>query len=454
MAMAEKIIRDPVHDVIAFDMQRPVDALLFGLINAREFQRLRRISQLGMASLVYPGAGHSRYSHSLGVMETARKILGRLGESFEIDAAGRTACLVAALLHDLGHGPYSHVFERVTGVEHEELTKQVILDSSSEVNGLLVAFDRTLPGRVAGMIACETGKGRGKRLGAGRDFFCDILSSQLDADRMDYLLRDNLMTGSRYGGYDLRWLLHALTLAPDPGGGAEEGGALRLVVAAKGVSAVETYLQARYHMYRNVYFHKVVRSGEGMLRLILRRARELAGQGRLPGVGASEPITKALGGEKLSATEFTELDDVSLVACFKLWARCEDAILARLCEGLLYRQLFKTVDLSRIEDPKRLATARAAAEAALKKAGGDVVYDMVYDEPAEVAYERPADQAAKGATTLVGGEEILIQQAGGGLVPFAEVSPMSVALGRQLTFRRLHVAGKYRDVVRDAVAGC
>src|SRR5271168_4646582 len=128
-AMAEKIIRDPVHDVIAFDMGRAVDGLLFGLINAREFQRLRRIGQLGMASLAYPGAGHSRYSHSLGVMETARKILGRLGESFEIDEEGRTACLVAALLHDLGHGPYSHVFERVTGVEHEELTKRVILDS-------------------------------------------------------------------------------------------------------------------------------------------------------------------------------------------------------------------------------------------------------------------------------------------------------------------------------------
>src|SRR6187549_579920 len=112
--MSEKIIRDPVHDVIAFQTGKPVDALLFSLINASEFQRLRRIRQLGMAHLAYPGADHSRYSHSLGVMETARKILAQLKRDFTIDPAGRDICVVAALLHDLGHGPFSHVFERVS----------------------------------------------------------------------------------------------------------------------------------------------------------------------------------------------------------------------------------------------------------------------------------------------------------------------------------------------------
>src|SRR5262245_40027918 len=121
--MREKLIRDPVHDVIAFRIDRDEDALLFRLLNAREFQRLRRIRQLGMASLAYPGADHSRYSHSLGVMETARRMLDRLGESFAIDAGDRSACLVAALLHDLGHGPFSHVFERVSGVDHEAVTQ-------------------------------------------------------------------------------------------------------------------------------------------------------------------------------------------------------------------------------------------------------------------------------------------------------------------------------------------
>src|ERR1700733_12069966 len=106
--MPEKIIRDPVHDVIAFRLERPVDNLLFQLLNAAEFQRLRRIRQLGMANLAYPGADHSRYSHSIGVMETARKILDQLRRSFKIDEQEETTCLVAALLHDLGHGPLSH----------------------------------------------------------------------------------------------------------------------------------------------------------------------------------------------------------------------------------------------------------------------------------------------------------------------------------------------------------
>src|SRR5881628_2673168 len=131
--MAEKIIRDPVHDVIAFRLEKPLDALLFRLLNAAEFQRLRRIRQLGMTSLAYPAADHSRYSHSLGVMQTARRILDQLARLFDIDEEGRTMCLVAALLHDLGHGPFSHVFERVSGIDHEELTRRVILDSESEV---------------------------------------------------------------------------------------------------------------------------------------------------------------------------------------------------------------------------------------------------------------------------------------------------------------------------------
>src|SRR5216110_1340190 len=139
--MREKIIRDPVHDVIAFGLDRPIDALLFDLVNAAEFQRLRRIRQLGMASLAYPGADHSRYSHSLGVMETARKMLAQLAGEFRIDEEGHALTLVAALLHDLGHGPFSHVFERVSGVHHEELTRRVILDSESEVHQVLREHD-------------------------------------------------------------------------------------------------------------------------------------------------------------------------------------------------------------------------------------------------------------------------------------------------------------------------
>src|SRR5437588_12884756 len=121
--MSEKIIRDPVHDTIAFRIDRPVDALLFRLVNCDEFQRLRRIRQLGMAALAYPGADHSRYSHSLGVMETARKMLAQLARSQSIDRNQELTCLAAALLHDLGHGPFSHVFETFAEVDHEAYTR-------------------------------------------------------------------------------------------------------------------------------------------------------------------------------------------------------------------------------------------------------------------------------------------------------------------------------------------
>src|SRR5437763_1006760 len=170
-AMAEKIIRDPVHDVIAFRLDRPADALLFRLINAAEFQRLRRVRQLGMASLAYPGADHSRYSHSLGVMQTARRMLEQLRHSVPVDDGEETVLLAACLLHDLGHGPFSHVFERVSGIEHEKLTQRLIADPESDVHQILAAHDRALPDLVIRFLRCEP----------QRTFLNDILASQLDA---------------------------------------------------------------------------------------------------------------------------------------------------------------------------------------------------------------------------------------------------------------------------------
>src|SRR3954462_12366792 len=356
--MSKKIVRDPVHDIIAFRTDRPLERLLFNLLNAGEFQRLRRIRQLGMASLAYPGADHSRYSHSLGVMETARKILAQLATEFRIDEEGRTLTVVAALLHDLGHGPFSHVFERVSGVHHEQLTHRVILDPDSDVHRVLSNHDRAMPDKIVAFLKCQP----------RRTFFCDILSSQLDADRFDYLLRDNLMTGSRYGDYDLRWLLHALTV--------DESGD-RLAVTWKGVSAVEAYLQSRYHMYRNVYFHKVVRSAEGMVKLALQRARRLAVQGRLKWPNRESVIDKALTGQRMTMDQFRDLDDISVTHCFKEW--CDpsygDPTLASLCHGLLFRGLFKTIDLSHLPgEPARTVLARA--EQAVAAAGGEPKYDL------------------------------------------------------------------------------
>jgi len=416
--MAEKIIRDPVHDVIGFHTDSPLDALLLRLINADEFQRLRRIRQLGMAHLAYPGADHSRYSHSIGVMHTAGLIVAQLSNHRQIDEELRVVCMCAALLHDLGHGPFSHVFERVSGMDHEELTRQVIADPDSQVHRFLAEHDRALPKRVIDFMA-----------GTGpRTFFHDILSSQLDADRFDYLLRDNLMTGSGYGNYDLQWLLHALVV---------DDSSNRLAVSWKGVSAVEAYLQARYHMYRNVYFHKVVRSAEGMVKLALQRAKRLAVQGRLGWPTRESNVYRALVGQKLTIEQFRDFDDISVMHCFKVWSECDDASLAMLCRGLLYRRLYKTIDLTYADEPTRVATAKRI-EDEIHARGGDPTYDMFYDEPADTPYET-YDANDTGA-----GKEILVKHPDGRLLPFASISPLSQVLNQQLMFRRIHAVREVR----------
>jgi len=425
--MSEKIIRDPVHDVIAFRTERPADALLFRLVNAAEFQRLRRIRQLGFASLAYPGADHSRYSHSLGVMETARRMLDQLRRSFPIDEREELICLVACLLHDLGHGPFSHVFERISGIDHEKLTRRIILDPESDVHRVLIRFDSMLPEHVTTFMSGP----------ARRTFYGDILSGQLDADRLDYLLRDNLMTGSRYGDYDLSWLLHALTVDPPSD---------RLAVTWKGVSAVEAYLQSRYHMYRNVYFHKVVRSAEGMIKLALHRAKRLAVQERLAWPPRDSGVYKALTGQRLSIAEFTDLDDVAVLHCFKLWSAADDVPLAALCRGLLFRRLYKTIDLTRLP-PQSVPHALEHIRSAIAAAGGDVAYDLFYDEPSDTPYESfAADGCGQPA-------EILVRDRDGRLTTFADLSPTTHALTQQLLFRRLHVAPQWEPLARASPTG-
>ena len=424
--MAEKIIRDPVHDVIAFRLENPVDALLYQLLNAAEFQRLRRIRQLGMASFAYPGADHSRYSHSLGVMETTRKILNQLKTAFKIDPEKEKVALVGALLHDLGHGPFSHVFERVSSIHHELLTARVIMDPASQVHQILIRHDKLMPEKV---LAVLSGSG-------GASFYTDILSSQLDADRLDYLLRDNYMTGSRYGDFDLTWLLHALTIDPTTH---------RLAVTAKGVSAVEAYLQARYHMYRNVYFHKVVRSAEGMVKLALQRARRLAVQERLEDLTRDSAVAKALLGQRLSTEEFQNLDDISVWHCFKVWTRGPDATLANLCRGLLFRGLYKTVDLTNRCDASNARSIFERSVELVRAGGGDPDYDLFFDEPSDTPYEIYAPDSENK------GQEIVVVEITGKIAHFATISPLTQALNSQLMFRRIHCKPEWTKVIREHV---
>jgi HD superfamily phosphohydrolase len=350
-------------------------------------------------------------------METARRILNQLRQSHYISDEDTTVCLTAALLHDLGHGPFSHVFERVSEVDHEALTRRVILNPDSQVNQVLIRHDSGLPQRIVQMLNHEPAP----------TYLSDILSGQLDADRLDYLLRDNLMTGSQYGNYDMTWLLHALTIDEKSN---------RLAVTIKGISAVEAYLQSRYHMYRNVYFHKVVRSAEGMLKLALQRAKRLAVQGRLTWPKEENPVYKALLGQQLDIHEFTELDDVSVLHCFKLWVDADEPVLASLCRGLLYRGLFKTIDLGHIPDKPQADQLVQQVSDAIASRGGEPSYEMFYDEPSDTPYETSG---------------ILVKSYDGSLRDLSSYSAMVDGLNKQLWFRRLHVAPAWRELAGQIV---
>ncbi len=424
----EKLIRDPVHDVIAFRLDHPVERLSFNLINTMEFQRLRRVRQLGLASLAYPGADHSRYSHSLGVFETARKMLDRLAQFHILDPRQRTLCLLAALLHDLGHGPFSHLFERISETAHEDMSHRLILDPDSAIHQILASHDAGLPQDLVAFLRCHP----------ARTFYHDMISSQLDADRFDYLLRDNLHTGARYGSFDLGWLLQAITIDETSN---------RLAVAAKGISAVETYLQARYHMFRNVYFHKVVRSAEGMVKLSLQRARRLAVQERLPWPSREHAVYKMLVGQSLSTPDFVDLDDISIMMCFKIWAAGDDPVLANLCRGLLSRRLYKSVDITRVPEGACQNLIERAKQA-VAEAGGDPAYDVFCDDPANAPYQLPSHQTAPQACPPAA---ILVKHIDGHTTGFAETSPLVEALNLQLAFRRIHVNETYRPMIVQLV---
>ncbi|HKG15166.1 MAG TPA: HD domain-containing protein, partial [Pyrinomonadaceae bacterium] len=229
--MSERIYRDPVHNIIRLRTDTDEGRLMVRLIDSFEFQRLRRIKQLGLALFTYQGAEHSRFTHSLGVLHLITRVLDRLSEKYTIPVEARAAARAAALLHDTGHGPFSHVMEKVLNFHHEEWTRRAVLSEETEIGQVLREYSPGLPAAVASVI-------EGTFQPAA---LAQLVSSQLDVDRMDYLLRDSLMTGAKYGYYDLEWIINAIEVDEKSD---------RIYVSARGLYAVEEYLQARYYMFR------------------------------------------------------------------------------------------------------------------------------------------------------------------------------------------------------------
>lgn len=363
--MSERIYRDPVHNIIRLRTDTNEGELMMRLIDTPEFQRLRRIKQLGLGLYTYQGAEHSRFTHSLGAFHLMSRVLDRFSEKYSIDNQDRAAARAAALLHDVGHGSFSHVMEKVLGFHHEKLTMEVMLSETTEIGKLLHSYSPELPGKVAAIIE---GTSQPAAL-------AQLVSSQLDVDRMDYLLRDSLMTGAKYGIYDLEWIINALAID-------EEND--RIYVAARGLYAVEEYLQARYYMFRQVYFHRTLRSAEAVLKSTMRRALKLVENGEHVWHARDTAFEKVLRKQSLTITEHLEVDDSDVLFHVKQWQRASDPILADLSRRFTNRSLFKAIDLDmpEAERPAFLSAARKCVE----RAGYDPDYYFIEDRASDVPY--------------------------------------------------------------------
>jgi HD superfamily phosphohydrolase len=363
--LTERIYRDPVHNIIRLRTNTDEGQLMMRLIDAPEFQRLRRIKQLGLGLYTYQGAEHSRFTHSLGAFHLMTRVLDRLSERYIIDESAHTAARAAALLHDVGHGSFSHVMEKVLGFHHESWTVKIVLSEDTEIGQLLAGYSPELAGNVAAII-----EGRFQPAALGQ-----LVSSQLDVDRMDYLLRDSLMTGAKYGIYDLEWIINALSID-------EEND--RIYVAARGLYAVEEYLQARYYMFRQVYFHRTLRSAEAVLRSILRRALQLLEAGEAVWYAPDTAFEKVLRRTPLSIADHVEMDDSDVNFHVKQWQRSTDPILSDLSHRFVRRRLFKAIDVDMpvSERAEFLSTARACVQ----RAGFDPNYYFIEDRASDVPY--------------------------------------------------------------------
>ncbi len=378
------ILRDPVHGLVVFEgiAERVVSALLA----TREVQRLRRVRQLGLTSLVFPGAEHTRFAHALGAAYVMTRLLARIKEcdhDLPVDARvndeATADAVAAAMLHDLGHGPFSHLYEEVSAhsKSHESWTYDAILDPQTDVYRALSACSAGMPERVAALLQGTY------RLG----YLSRAVSGTLDVDRADYLLRDSHMTGVRYGLYDLDWLLRGLTFA------VAHGEHVLAVEGRKGVQPIESFFLGRHFMYQQVYHHKATRGAEGLIRAIFHRVAELCRDGRPPKVLPVALKSAALG-EVPSLGEYLELDDARLYTCFAEWARGDDPLLGDLANRVLSRRLLKTLPLP--DDEEVWGAAFEIAKQAVRDIGMRDDLFVWMDTPEDVPYYEPPHDTPEG----------------------------------------------------------
>lgn len=378
----EKVFRDPVHDYIHIR-----DRIIIDLIDTREFQRLRRIKQLGTSSYTFHGAEHSRFNHSLGVYELTRRIISQFERNYrsrKVDDGlwqeeERLVTLCAALLHDIGHGPFSHTFEAIFNTDHEQLTQMIITSPQTEVHRVLCQLGDDFPNQVASVINKTYPNQQ----------VIQLISSQIDADRMDYLRRDAFYAGVSYGEFDLTRISRVIRPYDH-----------RIVFDFSGMHAVEDYIVSRYQMYMQVYFHPVSRGMEQVLKGLLARAKDcyFKKEDCLPlqtSLHLLQPFLK----EKWTLEDYLKLDDQVMNAYFTHWTMEKDPILADLAYRFLNRKPFKSI----ITNQEERSELRHAIYNQLVLAGFDPSYYLYEDSSFDLPYDyyRPYHSSQKTQIDLV-----------------------------------------------------
>ena len=325
----KRVFRDAIHDYIQVN-----HLLIWRLINSKEMQRLRRIKQLGGTYQVFQSAEHSRFVHSLGVYQVVRKMLS--AECFEnhLSDYDQLCVMCAGLLHDIVHVPFSHSFEGVFQENHEDMTVKLIL-GDSEVNAILKDVYNELPNDIASIIDHTH----------PNSILIQMVSSQLDADRMDYLLRDSYMTGTTYGQYDMSRILRTMRICDH-----------KIVFKESGVQAIENYILARYHMYWQVYYHPTARSYEHLLQSIFLRVKDLYENHYQFQTNMSYLLPFL--NHQITTQDYIELDESVILYLFKEFIKEKDFILSDLSYRFINRKLFKYQQLKdekQLEDIKNIS---------------------------------------------------------------------------------------------------
>lgn len=398
----EKVFRDPVHNYIHVQHQ-----VILDLINSAEVQRLRRIKQLGTSSFTFHGAEHSRFSHSLGVYEITRRICDIFQRNYPVTQLGengwddseRLIALCAALLHDIGHGPYSHTFEHIFHTNHEAITVEIITSPETEVYQILNRVSADFPEKVASVITKTYPNPQ----------VVQMISSQIDADRMDYLLRDAYFTGTEYGTFDLTRILRVIR--PYKGG---------IAFAMNGMHAVEDYIVSRYQMYVQVYFHPVSRGMEVILDHLLNRAKELFNE-KASDYDLQAQLLSPFFTGTFTLQEYLKLDDGVLSTYFIQWMDFPDDILSDLAKRFLMRKPLKSATFSG-------HTADATIDY-LKQLIDKVGYNTKYYTAINSSYDLPYDfyRPEKDSHRT----QIELIQKDGSLVELSTVSHLVAALAGQ-----------------------